>query len=278
MRAAKRLGVFPPKVALMDVVWAAVLGILQGFTEFLPVSSSGHLALAQMAIPGFHQPGVVFDAMVHLGTASAVVWFERRQIARWAMNAEGRTLLALLVLATIATTALAFPLRGLATRAFDRAEWVGVGLVMTGCVVAGTRFLSPRDGRAGTMTWKQAVVVGLVQGAAVFPGISRSGITIAAGMATGLERSWAARFSFLLSVSVILGATCVEVIDQRHQLAAATPSFWLFCLVGTVAAAVAGLFALRLVLKTLSSRSFHRFAWYCVPLGLVVLVWSLGAG
>jgi undecaprenyl-diphosphatase len=265
-------------VALMDIFWAAVLGILQGLTEFLPVSSSGHLALAQMAIPGFHQPGVLFDAMVHLGTASAVVLFERRQIARWAGNAEGRRLLALLVLATIATAVLAFPLRGAATGAFDRAEWVGVCLVITGCVVAGTKFLSGGDSVAGTMTWKQTAIVGLVQGAAVFPGISRSGLTIAAGMGAGLERSWAARFSFLLSVPAILGATLVEVIDQRHQLAATSPSFWIFCLVGTAAAAVAGFFALRLVLKTLSSRSFHRFGWYCVPLGLVVLAWSLGTG
>ncbi len=92
-------------------LWQAVLlGILQGVTEFLPVSSSGHLALAQMLIPGFEQPGVVFDAMLHVGTATAVVWFERRQIIEWMGNARGRRLLGLLVLGTVATALIALPL------------------------------------------------------------------------------------------------------------------------------------------------------------------------
>ena len=95
----------------MTLWQAALLGVLQGVTEFLPVSSSGHLALAQMLIPGFQQRGVVFDAMLHLGTACAVVWFERRQIARWLGSAGGRKPLALILLGTVATSVIALPLR-----------------------------------------------------------------------------------------------------------------------------------------------------------------------
>ena len=94
----------------MTLWQAALLGVLQGLTEFLPVSSSGHLALAQLLIPGFSQPGVVFDAMLHVGTAVAVVWFERRRIAEWASDAATRRVLALLVIGTAATTVVAFPL------------------------------------------------------------------------------------------------------------------------------------------------------------------------
>jgi undecaprenyl-diphosphatase len=128
------------------------------------------------------------------------------------------------------------------------------------------------------MMWKQAAVVGLIQGAAVFPGVSRSGLTIAGGLMAGMDRTWAARFSFLLSVPAILGATLVEIAGQRHALADAGPSFWLFCVVGTAAAAVAGFGALQLVIRSLTSRWFHRFGWYCVPVGAVVIAWSLGAG
>jgi len=181
-------------------LWQAVLlGVLQGLTEFLPVSSSGHLALAQMLIPGFQQPGVVFDATLHVGTAGAVVWFERRRILSWLGSSSGRRLLALLVLGTIATVVVAFPLRRVAVAAFSQPLWVGFGLLLTGVIVATTRFLPGGSGNESTTTWRQALAIGLAQGMAVFPGLSRSGVTIAASLGTGLDRGWAARFSFLLS-------------------------------------------------------------------------------
>lgn len=255
----------------MSFLAAVLLGLLQGLTEFLPVSSSGHLALAQLLVPGFEQPGVVFDALLHVGTALAVVFFERREIARWAVSLDGRRLAIQLVLGTLATAVLAFPLRDLASAAFTRPAWIGGGLLVTGVVVAGVRFLlgGQRDER--TTTWRQAIAVGLVQGAAVFPGVSRSGLTITAGLLAGMERTWAARFSFLLGVPAILGATAVEVLGHREELEAIGGAFWGPAAVGALAAAVSGYAALRIVLRTLSSRHFHRFAWYCLPLGALVL-------
>jgi undecaprenyl-diphosphatase len=251
---------------------AALLGLLQGLTEFLPVSSSGHLALAQMLVPGFEQPGVVFDATLHVGTTLAVIWFERREIVRWATSREGWRLGWLLVLGTLATAVVAFPLEHLAESAFSSLTWVGVGLVVTAIVVAATRWVGGGTRDETTTGWRQVVAVGLVQGMAVFPGVSRSGSTILTGLASGLERSWAARFSFLLSVPAVLGATLVQVVGEREAIAAAGPAFWLACVVGAVVAAVSGVVALHLVLRTLSSEVFHRFAWYCLPLGVVVLV------
>jgi undecaprenyl-diphosphatase len=253
-----------------------LLGVLQGFTEFLPVSSSGHLALAQMAFDrmglAFHQPGVVFDAMLHVGTAVAVIWSERRQLRRWLTTAEGQRLLGLLVLGTLATAVVAFPLKDLATAAFDQPVVVGGCLILTGLVVFSTRIFGRGHLRESTTTWKHAALIGLIQGLAVFPGMSRSGATITAGLGTGLDRTWAARFSFLLSVPAIAGATLVELISNREALNAVGMNFWFPTLIGAIAAAVTGFVALRLVIRLVSSSVFDRFAWYCLPLGVTVMV------
>jgi undecaprenyl-diphosphatase len=260
----------------MSPAVAVLLGVLQGLTEFLPVSSSGHLALAQLLIPGFTQPGVVFDAMLHVGTAGAVVWYERAEIGRWLVTAEGRRLAALLVVGTIATAIVAFPVKATAEAAFLRPLWIGVALVFTGAVVGLTRLLDggPKD-EMGT-GWRQVVWIGLAQGLAVFPGLSRSGMTIAAGLGAGLDRRWAARFSFLLGVPAILGVAVLELIDERQAVAAAGAGYWFACAAGAVAAGIAGYVALNVVVATLSSRVFHRFSWYCVPLGLLVILLTWG--
>ena len=256
----------------MTLWQALLLGLLQGVTEFLPVSSSGHLALAQMLIPGFNQPGVVFDAMLHVGTAFAVVWFERNQLRRWLGSATGRRLLGLLVLGTLVTAVVALPLRHLAEGAFTRPMLVGWFLIITGLVVGSTRFLAGGTRGEGGTTWRQVLIMGLAQGLAIFPGLSRSGLTITAGLAGGLERGWVARFSFLLSVPAIAGATLAQLVEVRGDLGAAGPGFWLASGLGAVAAGFSGYLALRVVIRSVSSSVFHRFAWYCIPLGLLVLV------
>jgi undecaprenyl-diphosphatase len=252
-----------------------LLGLLQGVTEFLPVSSSGHLALAQMVVPGFHQPGVVFDAMLHVGTATAVVWFERAELVRWLTTPAGWRLAGLLVVGTLATAVVALPLEDIAEAAFVRPVWVGIALLVTGLVVAGTQWLG-RGGRGESGTrWRDALVIGLAQGLTIFPGLSRSGTTILAGLGSGLDRRWAARFSFLLSVPAILAATTLQIVSERQALAVLGVDFWIACVVGAMVAGISGYVCLRVVLRTLSSEVFHRFAWYCLPLGAVVVAIGL---
>ena len=260
----------------MSLGAALLLGLIQGLTEFLPVSSSGHLALAQMLIPGFSQPGVLFDAVLHVGTASAVVWFERRQILEWASSRTGWRMLGLLVVGTLATAVVGLLLRDVAEASFVKPLWVGVFLVVTGLVVAATRFLAGGDRDEEGMSWRQAAVIGLLQGAAVFPGLSRSGTTIAAGLGVGLDRRWAARFSFLLGVPAIAGVTVAELVAQRDVLTGHSAEFFIACALGAIAAALSGYVALKIVLRTLSSRVFHRFSWYCLPLGLLVIALVVG--
>jgi undecaprenyl-diphosphatase len=260
----------------MTLWQAALLGLLQGLTEFLPVSSSGHLALAQVLIPGFEQPGVVFDAMLHIGTAGAVIWFERRTIIGWFSSPGGLRIPALLMLGTFATAVVAFPLRHVAVAAFSSPIWVGFGLLVTGVVVAATKLLPGGSCDERTTAWRHAVIAGVAQGFAVFPGLSRSGVTITASLGAGLDRSWAARFSFLLSVPIIALATVGQIVEQRAEVMIAGNHFLLACVVGAVAAGLTGFVALQLVIRTVSSRVFYRFAWYCIPLALIVLVLAWG--
>ncbi len=259
----------------MTLWQAALLGVLQGVTEFLPVSSSGHLALAQMLMPDFQQRGVVFDAMLHLGTACAVVWFERRQIARWLGSADGRKLLELILLGTVATACVALPLRARATAAFASPLWVGLALVLTGLVVGATRWLPGGTRGERDTGWRQAVSIGLVQGLAVFPGLSRSAVTIATGLTNRMERAWAARFSFLLAAPAILAATLVETAIAWEAPERIAAEFWMACILGAVAAGVTGYFAMQLVIKTVSNRVFQHYSWYCFVLGGLAIVWGL---
>lgn len=258
----------------MTLLSAILLGCLQGLTEFLPVSSSGHLALARRLLPGLGQPGLVFEVAVHLGTTVAVLALEWRRL--WEAFQE-RYLLRLtgqLVVATLATAAVAFPLRRTAERAFDQPLAVAGGLVVTGVLL----LAAARPGRTGAgpagAPWRAAVAVGLAQGVAVMPGISRSGATIVAGLASRLERRWAADFSFLLSVPAVLGAAVVEGWAYRRELLAAPPSLWWEAGAGALAAGVVGGVALLAVRRLVHSGRLHLFAYYVLPLAAVALVAS----
>jgi len=258
-------------------LWQAILlGLIQGLTEFLPVSSRGHLALAQALMPGFSQPGLVFDVALHLGTAAAILALEFPRLVeavreRWAVKLGGQ-----LILAMLATAAIALPLRHWAEEAVRYPLLVAAGFVVTAILLLAVR------GRDGTvegpaMRWGAAGAVGLAQGLVVLlPGMSRSGTTIAAGLASRLSRRWAADFSFLLSIPAILSAAVVEGWTHRAELAVAS-SLVGPLVAGTVTAAVTGFAALVLVRRAVQGGRLHLFAYYLLPMaGLVVALHLAG--
>jgi len=187
--------------------WQAVLlGTIQGLTEFLPVSSRGHLALAQALMPGFSQPGLVFDVSLHLGTVVAIMALEWQKIVEAVRERYLLRLGAHLVLAMAATSALALPLRRWAEESIRYPLLIAAGFVVTAVLLIAVRSAGGRI-EGPSMTWGASAFVGLAQGVVVLlPGMSRSGTTIVAGLGAGLSRRWAADFSFLLSVPAILGA------------------------------------------------------------------------
>jgi undecaprenyl-diphosphatase len=256
-------------------VWQAVLlGIIQGLTEFLPVSSRGHLALAQALMPGFSQPGLVFDVALHLGTVLAILAFEWQKILEVVRERYLIRLGAQLVLAMIATSVLALPLRRWAEDSIRYPLLIAAGFVVTAALLIAVR---SRKGQIDgpRMTWSASAFVGLAQGIVVLlPGMSRSGTTIAAGLGAGLQRRWAADFSFLLSVPAILGAAVVEGWSHRAELAVAR-NFVAPVVAGTLTAALVGFAALVLVRRLVQQGRLHLFAFYLLPLAVLTVVLNL---
>lgn len=251
---------------------AALLGLVQGLTEFLPVSSSGHLVIAE-ALLGTRSEGLLFEIAVHVGTLGAIGVFYRRRIAALAfgaLRAEGEAwrYAAKLGLATLPAAAVGLGLPGLVEAAFER-PWVpGVALLVTGAFLFTTRRTAPRA-RGGEPGWAQALLIGLAQAVAIVPGISRSGATVAAALALGVGPLAATEFSFLLAVIAIGGAALLALPDAQ----AATPDALAALALGAGVALVSGLAALALFVRLLRSRRFHHFAWYTWAVGGGFLAW-----
>ncbi len=267
----------------LSLFWAIALGLLQGLTEFLPISSSGHLAIAQHFVPGFRQPGLLFDVILHLGTLAAVcVYFWRDLAALLAgrpgnphilSRAERLRLIVFMAVATLVTGALGIMLRRRVEAAFASLSAVGAMLLVTGVLLLTGSALAARVGRGRAerqTSLADALFVGLAQGLAVMPGISRSGSTIATSLARGLEPAWAARFSFLLSIPAVAGAALVEC----GECGGAAAGQWLVYGAGAGAAFAAGLAAIRLVMGAVKRGRFGLFAYYCLGLGGLVLAAS----
>ena len=264
----------------MDLPTALLLGMVQGLTEWLPVSSSGHLVIFEH-LSGVRPP-LFFNIALHLGTLFAAGWLLREDILR-ALRATPRALrtfrdgtadpdertVLLVLLASIPTAIIGYSFDTLATGWLGSLRITGAGLLVTASVLWLSR------GRGGThdtatVPFTVGAWMGLAQGLAVLPGLSRSGLTIAAGMAAGMRPVAAARLSFLMSMPAIIGATGLELLQDREgALAGVAPAEFLF---GVAAAAVTVFLALRWLLTLVEQRRFHWFAPYCGVVGLALLV------
>ncbi len=283
----------------MTILEAIILGAVQGATEFLPISSSGHLVLGNRLL-GLNEPNLLFDIVLHVGTLVAVMGYYRRDI--WAvvrdlyvgvtsgvreksldafLSGEGSRLAVLVVLASIPTAILGLMLeRVLDPEGGERLVTASVVcgiLIVNGCMLFSNRWLMDREvsDRGGRWTlWGVtplvALGIGLIQGIAVLPGVSRSGATITLALLLGVSRNEAARFSFLLSIPAILGALVLKLdVDLFANADAATV---LPFLTGAAAAAAVGLVCLMWLVKLLRDARFHHFAWYCWAVGIAGLV------
>jgi undecaprenyl-diphosphatase len=281
--------------ASLTTLQATILGIAQGLTEFIPVSSSAHLVIVPFLLR-WPVPDLAFDAAVHLGTALAVVVYFARDLAgivvggvrvtvgrpREGDRGRGR-LIGLLALGTLPAAVAGLLAEGLFEELFTTSEdvdrigalIVGLFLLVTAALLlASEAVLARREGRGrglDRVRWWDAVVIGLFQAVAIAPGISRSGATIAAGLFMGLAREPAARFSFLLSLPAIAGAAIVSLPDIPPGADLAP------LLVGGVAAAVAGFAAIAFLLRYLRTRTMRPFAAYCVVASAVTIgFWLAG--
>lgn len=256
-----------------------LLGVLQGLTEFLPISSSGHLALAEQLFR-IHKPGIVFDICVHAGTLLSVVWVFRRRILQLVLapvrGGEDLRLLGVLVVGSIPTGILGLALDPVAEAAFAQSWAVGLGLMVT----AGVLVLVEHRRSAGAekpleqVGWREALWVGLAQGIAVLPGISRSGSTIAMGLLWGLRRADAAEFSFLLFIPAIVGATALK-LGEALSNPGAHSALWGSYLGGAIVAFLSGIVAIRFLMRFLRERRLTPFAIYCALVGTLAILWHV---
>jgi undecaprenyl-diphosphatase len=276
----------------MTIIQALVLGIVQGLTEFLPISSSGHLVLVQH-LYGLREAELSFDVSVHVGTLAAVILYFRQDIldilgslmrALLGMLSHGTTrdsdrprvrLAGLIVLGSIPTAAIGLALHGIADRLFASPLITGAMLLLTGALLFATRPSRHRRTDVGrpleALTVKDALVIGLVQGLAVMPGISRSGSTIAVGILTGIRHETAARFSFLLSIPAVAGAALLVLKDALGQGGIHLPT----CLLGGLTAMVVGYAALALLVFLVQKGRLYFFAPYCWVVGCIAIAASL---
>jgi len=269
---------------------AVILGIVQGLAEFLPVSSSGHLVIIQRLF-GLDAPELVFDIAVHVGTLIAVVIYFKRDLMAMvtaATSMTGRILRGqanltdawsdpdvklglLIILGSIPTALIGLGFHRIAETLFSSVRMVGGMLLVTGFVVWSTRYMTKADRGIRRFSVPIAVLVGIIQGVAIIPGISRSGSTIALGMFLGLKRDLAARYAFLLSLPAISGAALLAVKDVAQGSAFSGSVI----LGGMVSAAVVGYLSLKLLVFIVNKGQLYIFAPYCWVVGGLALLFGI---
>lgn len=281
----------------MSLLQAVLLGAVQGATEFLPVSSSGHLVLVPWLLR-WRSPGLAFDAVVHWGTALAVIayfWKEWVALVRAAVLSLGgvlpqsirssehiasegegsrRDVLAwLIVLGTVPGVLIGYFLEDFFESVFARPAAAAGFLLVTAVLLAISEHLGRRERDLDDLRWPDALVVGFGQALAIFPGISRSGATIAAGLAQGMKRAPAARFSFLLGTPIVLGAGLLKVVElmRTDQWITQVPAL----IAGFAASAVVGFICVHVLLRYLQRRRLYPFAVYCALFGVFSLLMSI---
>ena len=265
----------------MPALHALILGIIQGVTEFMPVSSSGHLVLVPWAL-GWEDPGLTFDTVTHLGTLVAVFICFRQDVCALFRGALGllrrprlekpaSRLLMLLVASTIPGAVLGYLLEEQFEQLFGSPAVVsGLLAVTAGMLLAGERF-GRQQADLKTMRLRGALVIGLAQALAIAPGLSRSGATITAGLLRGFTRQDATRFSFLLSLPIILGAGAYRLLGL---LGTGGQSLSLSLAIGFISAAVSGYLAIRFLLHYVREHSLRPLAYYCLVVAVAGLLLS----
>lgn len=257
----------------MTIWQALILGAIQGLTEFLPVSSSGHLVIFQH-IMGLQEGTLAFDVLLHIGTLVAVAvafWEDILAILKRPFS----RLTYLIVVGCIPAALMGFFLQPLFEQAFQSLLVVGIGLLITGTILKVSEMAAAKSfnmKEVADTSYGDVLFIGLLQGIAIVPGISRSGSTIAGGLLAGLDRTWAARYSFLVAIPVILGAGLAQFKDISEQ---GSNGFMASYIVGFVAAAIFGYIAIRIVMQLVRKGRLSIFSYYCWVVGLLTILASI---
>lgn len=261
----------------MNLLSALILGLLQGLTEFLPVSSSGHLVLTQhlLGLKGSDQ--LAFDVLVHLATLLAVLLYFRRDIYRIITSAvtstdadKGRLWILMLIIGSIPTALIGYEFRDSFAALFGQPRFVSLMLWVTAVVLMLSDRRKIREETKGHLTVTRSLLVGTAQGLAIIPGISRSGSTITTAIFTGMDPTLAARYSFLLSIPAIFGASLLEFKDIAGLSTQHLPAY----VSGAFIAFLSGYLAVDILMKVIVKRKLWKFSVYLFIIGLLGLIFA----
>jgi undecaprenyl-diphosphatase len=255
----------------MSLIQAIILGIVQGLTEFLPISSSGHLVLMQK-IFGITEPTLIFDTSVHLGTLLAVFVVFKDDIIS-ILKRPFQKITWLLLAGTIPTAIIGIAFKDSFEQMFHTGSTLGFEFLITGAVLLWSSMLKSGYKRVRETSYFDAIFIGIMQGIAIMPAISRSGLTISGALFRKLDRNFAARFSFLLSIPAIIGATVFQIKDIVEVGSGNGPGIGIGVLIaGSIAAALAGYVSIKYMLQVLKSGKLKYFAYYVLAIGILVIL------
>jgi undecaprenyl-diphosphatase len=261
----------------MDPIQAIILGFIQGVTEWLPISSTGHLRITEQLL-GLTLP-LLFDVTLHMGTLAVILLFFRKDVklilaalAKGDFRSENGKLIPLIIVGTVPTALIGLVFSNTIETYFSSYLPIAGAFITCGVVL----YLS-KTGREQkeNITYMAALAIGTAQGIALIPGLSRSGLTIATALMLGVRREKAFKFSFLLSVPAVIGALGLTLYEQ-HEVLTLVGVGWTEILVGITVSILVSYFALKLLWKALAGKKFYLFAFYCWLIGAVLLALSLG--
>ncbi len=275
----------------MPILQSILMGFIQGLTEFLPVSSSGHLVLTSSLYKIFTGAELIhngpqeafFDIVLHVGTLVAIFVFFWGDIVdilkKFAVACKTKDfssneakLPLFIMLSTVFTLIICFPLKDTIEKMLTAPIWAGVFLLITGIVLLTSEFISKKFAcKEENITVKRSILIGIAQGLAIFPGLSRSGMTIATGLASGLDRVTCAKYSFLLSIPIILAASLLYPLIEI-DLKEFVNFDWVSIGAGFIVSAVVGYFCIKYFIKFLQKFSLNIFAYYCFIVGMAMII------
>ena len=250
----------------MSIFEAFILGTVQGLTEFLPISSSGHLVIFQSLL-GVNISGNQFEILVHLGTLMSVILVFKKELKNILISLtsrETKKFILYIILGTMPAVIIGIGFKDILMELFDDPFAVGIALTFTGFILIITFFIKTSD---KPYSFKNSFLIGLVQALAIIPGISRSGMTISAALILGISPKRAARFSFILSIPVIFGATLITLIETNDYSQILNLSGF----IGLFTSFVVGYISLRWLLKWIESGKLYLFGSYCIIIGLIAI-------
>lgn len=250
----------------MTIIEAALLGIIQGLTEFLPISSSGHLVIGQEVL-GISVAGIVFEVVVHLGTLGSVLivfWPDILQLIKLLKSTTTQKYILALAIGTVPALIIGLLFKDIISEAFDNIRFVAITLMITGIILLTTKFITIK---LKDISISRGLLIGIAQAMAIVPGISRSGMTISLGMYLGIAPEKAAKFSFLLAIPAIAGAGLLTGFDLIDASESMLP--WSVLIIGFISSLLVGWVSLKWLLGLIKSGKFYWFGVYCIFVGLL---------